>query len=262
MSEYPAVATVFMLREVRKLRSLKFDISVASINTTGRDPGDLALEEQEEAAATFYVKRQGALAALRAHLAVFRWRPIQYLRGFFFALRLGESDIVRVLYSFLYFSEALILGRWMESRGLKHLHVHFANPAATVGLIASRIFTFGFSMTVHGPEEFYDVTGNLLAEKIAGASFVCCIGHFTRSQLMKLSNPDQWDKLELVPCGVDTNLFKPHSFSRQTKSVRGSLCRTSRTCQGSPYSSADYGTAGARKARGAVADSWRRACAS
>jgi colanic acid/amylovoran biosynthesis glycosyltransferase len=212
MSEYPAVATVFMLREVRKLRSLNFDISVASINPTGRDPADLALEEQEEAAATFYIKPQGILAALRAHLAVFLWGPIAYLQGLFFALRLGESDIVRVFYSFLYFSEALLLGRWMQARGLKHLHVHFANPAATVGLIASRIFTFGISMTVHGPEEFYDVTGNLLAEKIAGASFICCIGHFTRSQLMKLSNPDQWDKLELVPCGVDTKLFKPRSF--------------------------------------------------
>ncbi len=212
LSEYPAVAGVFMMREVRKLRALKFEINVASINSTGRDFADLASEEREEAAVTFYVKQQGAFAALRSHLSVFLARPKEYVRGLWFALGLGGSDLVRVCYGFLYFSEALILGRWIESRGLKHLHVHFANPAATVGLIASRVFGLGFSMTVHGPEEFYDVTNHLLVEKIAGASFVCCIGHFTRSQLMKLSNPDQWNKLEFIPCGVDTNRFKPCSF--------------------------------------------------
>jgi glycosyltransferase involved in cell wall biosynthesis len=212
MSEYPAVATVFMMREIRKLRALEFDINVASINSTGRDPADLAIEEREEARATFYVKEQGVVAALRAHLAFFLTRPIHYVLGMLFALRLGGSDIVRLFYSVLYFSEALILGRWIESRRLKHLHVHFANPAATVGLIASRMFGLGFSMTVHGPEEFYDVTGHVLAQKIAGASFVCCIGHFTRSQLMKLSSPDQWGKLEFVPCGVDTNLFNSRGF--------------------------------------------------
>jgi len=209
LSEYPAVATVFMMREVRKLRSLNFNINVASINSPARHSNEMAIEEREEVLATFYVKKQGAAGALRAHLAMIVARPFQYLRGLMFALRLGGSDIGRMIYSLLYFSEALILGRWIESRGLTHLHVHFANAAATVGLIASRMFSLGFSMTVHGPEEFFDVPGQMLVEKITGASFICCIGQFTRSQLMKLSSPDQWDKFEVVPCGVDTNLFRP-----------------------------------------------------
>jgi len=95
---------------------------------------------------------------------------------------------------------------------LTHLHVHFANAASTVGLIASRTFPIGFSLTVHGPDEFYDASGLRLAEKIAGASFVCCIGQFARSQLMKLSPPSQWDKLEIGPLGVDPQRFSPRRF--------------------------------------------------
>jgi glycosyltransferase involved in cell wall biosynthesis len=67
-------------------------------------------------------------------------------------------------------------------------------------------------MTVHGPDEFYDVNGHLLKEKIAGASFICCIGQYTRSQLMRVSSSSEWDKFEIAPCGIDTKVFRPHDF--------------------------------------------------
>jgi len=64
-------------------------------------------------------------------------------------------------------------------------------------------------LTVHGPDEFYDVRAYRLAEKIEAASFVCCIGRYCRSQLMKLSPPQMWDKFEISPLGVDPNEFTP-----------------------------------------------------
>jgi glycosyltransferase involved in cell wall biosynthesis len=56
---------------------------------------------------------------------------------------------------------------------------------------------------MHGPTEFDDVVGYALAEKVRRASFVACIGDYCRSQLMKLVEPGQWDKLEVVRCGLD-----------------------------------------------------------
>jgi colanic acid/amylovoran biosynthesis glycosyltransferase len=81
-----------------------------------------------------------------------------------------------------------------------------------VGLIAGRIFPIGFSMSVHGPDEFYDAPGYRLAEKIEGAAFICCIGYYCRSQLMKLSPPAHWPKLEIAPLGVDPSAFSPRPF--------------------------------------------------
>jgi len=211
VSEYPRISHTFILREVRRLRELGFEIHTASINHPDRPPEKLTGQEREEAAATFMVKPAGISAALSAHLAAIARRPLKYLAAMMFALRLGGTDLKKLLYGMFYFVEAVMIGEWMRAAAVRHLHVHFATPASTVGLIAARAYPIGLSLTVHGPDEFYDAPGYCLAEKIAGASFICCIGMYARSQLMKLSPPEQWGKLEVAPLGVFLDEFAPRA---------------------------------------------------
>lgn len=212
VSEYPAISHTFILREVLGLRARGFVIRVASINSSGRPLSTLAAEERAEAETTFYVKQAGVTGAARAHLLTLLHTPAAYLRGLVFALSLAGTDLGQILFALFYFTEALMLGHWMDRQGLTHVHVHFVNPASTVGLIASHIFPVGFSFTVHGPDEFYDVRGQRLRKKIEGASFVLCIGHFARSQLMKVSSPRDWPKLDIAPLGVDLEVFAQQPF--------------------------------------------------
>jgi len=169
----------------------------------------LTAEEQVEAASTFCVKSAGLFKLGLAVLLSLLSRPARFFRGLIFSIRLGGSDLGKIAYGFFYFLEALLLGRWLADQGLAHLHVHFATPAATVGLIATKIFPITFSITVHGPDEFYDVPGYRLQEKISGASFICTIGQFARSQLMKISPAVDWGKFEVAPLGVDPERFAP-----------------------------------------------------
>ncbi|HVQ37170.1 MAG TPA: glycosyltransferase family 4 protein [Pyrinomonadaceae bacterium] len=209
ISRYPAISHTFVLREVRQLRAQGFDIRVASINSPDRSDEGLTAEEREESASTFYVKQDGAGGAIRAHVRTLFSNPVPYFRGLWFALRLGGFDIKRVFYGLLYFVEAVMMGQWMKRKGLSHLHVHFATPASTVGLVTAQIFPVTLSITVHGPDEFYDVSAYSLAEKIRGSSFICCIGNYARSQLMKLSSFTEWSKFEVSPLGVDAEIFAP-----------------------------------------------------
>ena len=215
VSQYPAVSHTFILREVRRLRELGFEIHVASINDPDRPADGLTADEREEAASTYFVKRAGAGGAARAHLAMLTTSPGAYLRGLVAALALGGTDVQKLAYGLFYFVEAVMVGEWMRGLGVSHLHVHFATPASTVGLIASRMFPVTLSITVHGPDEFYDAPGYRLPEKIAGATFVCCIGTYARSQLMKLSPYEQWGKFEVSPLGVDPTVFTPRPFREQ-----------------------------------------------
>ena len=214
VSRYPAVSHTFILREVLQLRRVGLHVATASINPPDLATAQMPLEERAEAERTYYIKRHGVAGALLAHVAYLASRPLAWLRGVAYALQLGGSDPRRVLLGLAYFTEALMVGRWMRRERVAHLHVHFATAAANVGLYAKKVFGVTLSLTVHGPDEFDDVRGQWLPEKIAAADFVFCIGRYARSQVMRLSDPALWHKLDIAPLGVDPQRFRPQAGAR------------------------------------------------
>jgi glycosyltransferase involved in cell wall biosynthesis len=209
VSRYPTLSMIFVLREVLALRELGFRIETASINPPDRPSEKLTPDERDEAARTYCVKCHGVRGALAAHCRTLFSNFGGYLRGLAQAFRLAGLDLPRLYMNLMYFTEALMIGQWMRRNGQHHLHVHLASQAASVGLFVHRVFRFGYSLTVHGPDEFYDAKGHYLAQKIEAADFVVCISSYTRSQLMNLSPYRHWKKFVVVRLGVDTALFSP-----------------------------------------------------
>lgn len=210
VGRYPGISQTYILREVLSLRVYRhFETYTASIHDPDRPSERLTEEEWHEAKKTFYIKSKGFLGAFTAFGYFFVRSPWRLFKAFGFSLSLGKTDLARILFSFFYFGEALILARWMRTRKIQHLHVHFANPASTVALISSKLTGKTFSMTMHGQDEFCDVTLNLLKEKITGANFICCIGYYQMSQLMQLTSPKDWDKFSLCRLGINPELFSP-----------------------------------------------------
>jgi colanic acid/amylovoran biosynthesis glycosyltransferase len=204
LSTYPAVSQTFLLNEIRSLRKFNFEIATASINPCDSLLSQLGGVERAEEESTFYLKRAGVWGALWAFADAVLRNPLGLLRGLFYVIRMGGSGI-----RFFYLIEALMVGKWMRERGLSHLHSHFGGAVSSVAMIAARTFPVTLSFTIHGPDEFYDVRKFYLAEKIKTASFVFCIGTFTRSQLMMLSPVAQWNKLLVSRLGVDPLKFNP-----------------------------------------------------
>ena len=210
VSQYPAISHTFILREVRSLRQLGFGLHVASINGPDREPAGLTPEEREEASSTFYVKACGTATALGAHLrGIFTHGPRRYFGALAYALSLADGAPRSLLWHAFYFTEALLLAVWQRRQGITHLHVHFATAASTVGLILHRLTGIPFSLTVHGPDEFYDAGHYRLTEKVEASAFVTCIGAYARSQVMKLSAPVHWGRFEIAPLGIDPEAFVP-----------------------------------------------------
>jgi glycosyltransferase involved in cell wall biosynthesis len=207
VSRYPLLSMIFVLREVLGLRALGFRIETASINPPDRPLEMLTLEEREEAARTYCVKGHGIAGGLAAHIKTFSLNFLGYWRGVGLVFRLAGLDVRRLLLNLAYFTEGLMVGQWMRRNGQTHLHVHLASQAASVGLFTKRVFGVGYSLTAHGPDEFSDVQGQYLTQKVAAADFIVCISSYTRSQLMNLSPYAHWKKLVVGRLGVDPNLF-------------------------------------------------------
>ncbi len=206
VSQYPAINHTFILREIRALRAQGFELHVISIRPPDRPTAGLSEEEREEAGQTFTVLTAGFGPVLAAHLATLARRPFAYAGGILYALRLARLDLKKALANLLYFAEAVVVGHRLRRLALRHVHTHFSS---TVALLVARVFPVSFSATIHGPDEFNDVAGFYVAQKVARAAFICAISRYACSQLMKASDPCHWHKVELCALGVDPTLFQP-----------------------------------------------------
>ena len=204
VSQYPAISHTFILREIRALRALGFDIRVASIRAPDRPFEQLTVEEQDEQRATFYIKPAGPAAALAANARMLLRRPLAYAGALVYALRLRGTAR-----NMLYFAEAVVLADWMRRERLQQVHMHFTT---TVGLLARRIWPMRTSATIHGSDEFIDPQGFHLAQKIAAFDLVCAISEYGRSQLMRFSDARHWPKLRVARLGVDVEVYAPRPF--------------------------------------------------
>ena len=220
MSHYPAISHTFFLHEVLGLRELGLEIETVSINPPDRAIDAMPANEAAEAASTFFIKRTSPLHALLIAAVTLLRRPRAFLRGLGFALSLQSPSPLQLLYGVFYFVEALVLADWMRRRALQHLHIHFSGAVATVGMVAAYAFRFPYSLTVHGPDDFFNERQFSLKDKIERAGFVICISHYCRSQLMRIASPEHWDTMSVVRLGIRPELFPSPPLARRGDPLR------------------------------------------
>jgi colanic acid/amylovoran biosynthesis glycosyltransferase len=209
LSEYPTLGHTYLLREVRQLRAMGWDIQTISVRPPGKRPSPLSPIEVEELDATWYIVGSGAREHLASHVATILTRPLGYLRGLTTAQRFARFHPRQTALALAYFAEAVWLGNRLKKAGISHVHSVYST---TVALILKRIFDVHLSMTVHGPAEFTDPVGFAIEEKVKAAELVCSISYFGRSQIMLWSLSKDWHKLAVTPLGVDATGWELAEF--------------------------------------------------
>ena len=195
----------FIAREIMALRAIGVELETISIRRT---PERLLLsaEHRQAASETFAVLPVSLPRLIGSHLRAFSMRPGRYVKTLGRAIRLSGGGARGTLWQLFYFAEAMVVWGYCRERGITHIHVHFANVASAVALLAA---DFGeadglrWSFTMHGQTEFDDVTRFRLADKVRDATFVACISDYCRSQLLRQVEPEHWHKLAVVRCGLD-----------------------------------------------------------
>ncbi|WP_448562564.1 glycosyltransferase [Trichothermofontia sp.] len=227
-SQYPAPSHTFIRREVEALRRRGLEIDTFSIRRPAAHEV-ISPADQHSRATTWYVLPTSPLNVLRSNLLLFLRRPVAYLRTLAQTLTHRLPGLKGLLWAYFYFLEAMLLAEQLEARQIQHLHNHFANPAANVGLAISRYLGITWSLTLHGPRDFDDPLAMLLAEKVVACRFVACATQFGCSQTMRLTPPSEWPKLFVSRCGLDLKQFpqQPHSGNVPTEESRAASPETS-----------------------------------
>ena len=216
LSEHPTPGHIFMQREIARLPQYGIDPQVVAISKP-RIPAGLATPEQTIASSTFYVKHAGLRAMVAAHARSVSRGPLRYLRGLGYALRLGDWHPRRTAAALWYFVEAVVAGDWFTRRGIGHVHVHFSS---TVALLMTRLFPLSISITFHGPDEFESPVAFHLAKKVEASRFVVAISHFAASQIRRYTPATVWDRIEVVPLGVEVSRIQPRAPRRDARPFR------------------------------------------
>jgi colanic acid/amylovoran biosynthesis glycosyltransferase len=238
-SEYPAVSHTFVLREVQALRRGGIELDTFSIRRTG--PSQLLAPEDREASRdTTAILPPRWTLLLWTHLRLAASGPGTYLATFAWAMRLARPGLRGRVWQCFYFVEAALLWSECRRRGIRHIHVHFANASADIAMLACRIGSareparaWSWSFTMHGPTELFDLRHYRLGEKVRDARFVVCISDFARSQLMALSEPQSWGKLHVIHVGLPLEQFtRANDDERRREHARTRAAEQSILCVG------------------------------
>ncbi|MCX7396103.1 MAG: glycosyltransferase family 4 protein [Planctomycetales bacterium] len=215
----------FIRREIRALEVLGCTVTRFAHQPwpdTLVDESD-KLEQQQ----TRYLKSGGWIALAAALLKAIILRPAAVGKAIKLSHRLTQRSDRSVGYHLAYLAQACVLRDCLVASGADHLHIHFATNSTEVGMLAHVLGGPGYSITVHGPEEFDRAACLSLDEKIARAEFVVAVSSFGCSQLMRWCGAEQWPKLKVVHCNVDDSyLEQPPKPLQQNETIVcvGRLC--------------------------------------
>src|SRR5271165_5052257 len=122
LSEYPTLGHTYLLREVRQLRALGWDIQTISVRRPHKGAAPLSPAEAEEFKMTWYILGGGWLSGLRSHAVTLATRPLRYLRGLAAAWRFGRFNPRQTLLATAYFFEAVCAGHRLRRAGITYVH--------------------------------------------------------------------------------------------------------------------------------------------
>ena len=209
LSEYPLLEHTYLLQEVRQLRALGWAVQTVSIRKPSPRVSGFSPSEAEELASTWCILGSSPVAFLQAHMVTLVTRPLRYIKGLAKAWAIGHFDPRATALATAYFTEAVVAGHRLRKADIRHVHSVYTT---TVALLLSTIFDIDLSMTFHGPVEFENPVRFRIGEKVKAARFVCTISHFAKSQLMRWSAPEDWQKLEVTPLGIDLTAWPVAPF--------------------------------------------------
>ncbi|QNN67131.1 glycosyltransferase [Sphingomonas lutea] len=215
---YPKISHSFIRREITALEQLGVEVVRISVRPTAEIlPG--TADEAEQARTIALLHPSSLLSLIFAMLRESAASPRRFVRAMVKAWRLGQGSSPGLLRHLVYFAEACKLSGILRERQIPHVHVHFGTNPATVALISSALTGVTYSMTVHGPDEFDDPRGLRLPDKIAGGVLTAAVSSFGRGQLLRWAEPQHWDRIHVVRCGVD-DVFLEHAANRMPEGNR------------------------------------------
>jgi glycosyltransferase involved in cell wall biosynthesis len=161
-------------------------------------------------------------AILASQLDAIRRRPRAYFGALAAMLRGTFGSANYFLGGLAVFPKVVHMARRMEADGVRHVHCHFSNHPAAAGFVIHRLTGIPFSFVAHGSDLHVD--RHMLARKVAEAAFTVAISQDNLEEIVAECGPWARERVEVIHCGVDTDLLRPRHTARPAEAPLAVVC--------------------------------------
>ena len=215
---YPRATDTFIQREIQGLRERGFDVRTFSVRRAGTEH-DVSQYVIDEKKSTFCILPVNPLKIAICNLSVLFNSPARYASTLNLALSTAQPGLRGFIWQLFYWQEAVVLAKELRQQKVEHLHNHMGDASGTVAMLATRMASISYSITIHGPHIFFDPMHWALREKVKYSSFIACISHYCKSQMMLFSEQTDWDRFNIVHCGINPQQFAYTEVNEQARKL-------------------------------------------
>lgn len=189
--QFPALSETFILDEITALLDLGHDVIIAALKKPSGEIIHDKIKKYYLLNKTYYLMKPVEKAA--------RARTSECGTG-------QRKRIVRML------SAALKI---VKKHKIEHIHCHFGDTNTQIANIIHRATGLPYTFTMHGHDIYFKPHPNLIEWASFAKKVVTVSDHNRKYMFNRLGLA--FDKVQVIPCGIDLNLFKPLPVKRMNK---------------------------------------------
>lgn len=215
MSRFPKITETFILYEILALEARGVRVAVWPLL---REHESVVHPEAQRLLRRIRFHPFLSLPILRANLHYALHRPGAYFSVLAEVLRRTWGCANFFVGALGIFPKSVRFAWEMSRSGVTHVHAHFATHPAVAAFVIHRLTGLPFSFTVHAHD--LQVDTRMLAAKTAAAEFVVAISEHNREAILAECGPGVREKIHVIHCGVDTEVFRFAPRSRTEGPLR------------------------------------------
>ncbi len=216
MSRFPKLTETFVLFEMLAVERQGIEIELYPLL---REKTDVMHPEARAYVERAHFQPFFSWPILRSQIHFLRRKPRAYLRTLWTLLRANWGSIRFFSGVLGIFPKTIHFAYLMAEDGVEHVHAHFASHPAAAAFIIQRMTGIPYSFTGHGSDLNRDQ--HMLCEKVAEASFVVPISNFFKEMIVARCGEQYRQKVVVIHCGVDMQVFQPVQAERRERSADG-----------------------------------------
>jgi len=219
MSRFPKISETFILYEILEQERLGNTVEVYPLL---REHQPVTHPEAERLVERAHFHPFISLPIIWANAHFMLRQPISYLKTLFEVLSGTFGSMNFFAGALAYFPKSVRFAYEMQKQGIEHIHAHFCNHPAVAALIIHRLTGIPYSFTAHGSDLHKDK--RMLDKKVAASAFAVTVSNFNKGEMLKACGERQRDKIHVIRCGIDPEVFLPTEQQKNGKALFRIIC--------------------------------------